>query len=525
MAQLEYVYVTNFKYFRGCKKFGPFAKLTAIHGDTGVGKSIMIEAVAFAFGEKPENLGVADYQGLIHERANVCSITLVITTGKNVTTRFTKNVVQEEDEDGNLLPRWVPKFFLDDDVVEEEDYIEELTRAKILTDRKCFVVHNSRNHITYEDPMAFGDYFQDVFDLNGYKSDFLRIKRRLTTIERRKTQLDAVEAILNEEADKMVIFYIAQIYLFQKMIEENERLIASRHREINQLSEKMVPVARRPYFKSQAHQDILRFQTRMASQHERLETTYREANDSGIPLPKIYKGAPVTLLTKFELDYSVLPQDRVKTGRGLQDFINECRDEVNEVRRRWPRVNRIPADEYYYTSYPERKKAHDLRMAPIKAEYDELKAQLAEIKAEYSTLFKEKMRFFQDALSEMHKQVYHDRLRRITFELEDENDVSEGIVIVSHTKNIPDQPILQLSGGEKKLIELAVIYTIAEMNETPFLFIDNLDNNFHYKTFPHLLRFLKDKSKNQCQTIVVCRNSPLYRHIPERIHVKDDESK
>uniref|UniRef100_A0A1I7USP5 ATPase_AAA_core domain-containing protein n=1 Tax=Caenorhabditis tropicalis TaxID=1561998 RepID=A0A1I7USP5_9PELO len=93
-------------------------------------------------------------------------------------------------------------------------------------------------------------------------------------------------------------------------------------------------------------------------------------------------------------------------------------------------------------------------------------------------------------MREMHKEVYHDRLRRITFELEDENDVSEGIVIVSHTRNIADQPILQLSGREKKLIELAVIYTLANMHETPFLFIDNLDNNFHYKTFPHVSYFL-----------------------------------
>ena len=59
MGFLEYLYIENFKSYKGQIKIGPFGRFTSIIGPNGSGKSNLMDAISFVLGERSGNIRVS----------------------------------------------------------------------------------------------------------------------------------------------------------------------------------------------------------------------------------------------------------------------------------------------------------------------------------------------------------------------------------------------------------------------------------------------------------------------------------
>merc|ERR1712035_117288 len=66
MGFLEYLYIEDFKSYKGQIKIGPFGRFTSIIGPNGSGKSNLMDAISFVLGERSGNIRVSRISQLIH---------------------------------------------------------------------------------------------------------------------------------------------------------------------------------------------------------------------------------------------------------------------------------------------------------------------------------------------------------------------------------------------------------------------------------------------------------------------------
>uniref|UniRef100_A0AC34GK35 RecF/RecN/SMC N-terminal domain-containing protein n=1 Tax=Panagrolaimus sp. ES5 TaxID=591445 RepID=A0AC34GK35_9BILA len=66
MVFIESVEVTNFKSYHHSRHIGPFLQTNAIVGPNGTGKSNILDAITFAFGDVSKNLRVERLKELIY---------------------------------------------------------------------------------------------------------------------------------------------------------------------------------------------------------------------------------------------------------------------------------------------------------------------------------------------------------------------------------------------------------------------------------------------------------------------------
>ena len=59
MGFLEYLYIEDFKSYKGQIKIGPFGRFTSIIGPNGSGKSNLMDAISFVLGERSGNIRVS----------------------------------------------------------------------------------------------------------------------------------------------------------------------------------------------------------------------------------------------------------------------------------------------------------------------------------------------------------------------------------------------------------------------------------------------------------------------------------
>ncbi|KAK4336661.1 hypothetical protein RND71_043665 [Anisodus tanguticus] len=86
------------------------------------------------------------------------------------------------------------------------------------------------------------------------------------------------------------------------------------------------------------------------------------------------------------------------------------------------------------------------------------------------------------------------------------------------------QPMSNLSGGEKTLAALALLFAIHSFKPTPFFVLDEIDAALDNTNIGKIARFIRQKTETSCQCIVISLKEEFYGHADCLIGVTTDVS-
>lgn len=86
------------------------------------------------------------------------------------------------------------------------------------------------------------------------------------------------------------------------------------------------------------------------------------------------------------------------------------------------------------------------------------------------------------------------------------------------------QPMSNLSGGEKTIAALALLFAIHSFKPTPFFVLDEIDAALDNTNIGKIARFIRQKTETSCQCIVISLKEEFYGHADCLIGVTTDVS-
>ncbi len=104
---------------------------------------------------------------------------------------------------------------------------------------------------------------------------------------------------------------------------------------------------------------------------------------------------------------------------------------------------------------------------------DKLTAAIKKIDNETKTIFKDSFDAVNARLKEMFPKLFGGGMAELT--LTDDDALNAGVILMARPPGKKNSSISQLSGGEKALTALALVFAIFELNPAPFCLLDEVD--------------------------------------------------
>ena len=120
-----------------------------------------------------------------------------------------------------------------------------------------------------------------------------------------------------------------------------------------------------------------------------------------------------------------------------------------------------------------RKKELDDQYNDLTEALDKLVAAIKKIDQETKTIFKDSFDSVNQKLKEMFPKLFGGGIAELT--LTDDDSLNAGVILMARPPGKKNSSISQLSGGEKALTALALVFAIFELNPAPFCLLDEVD--------------------------------------------------
>ena len=120
-----------------------------------------------------------------------------------------------------------------------------------------------------------------------------------------------------------------------------------------------------------------------------------------------------------------------------------------------------------------RKEELDEQYADLTEALEKLTSAIKKIDQETKTIFKDSFDAVNIKLKEMFPKLFGGGIAELT--LTDENELNAGVVLMARPPGKKNSSISQLSGGEKALTALALVFAIFNLNPAPFCLLDEVD--------------------------------------------------
>jgi chromosome segregation protein len=154
--------------------------------------------------------------------------------------------------------------------------------------------------------------------------------------------------------------------------------------------------------------------------------------------------------------------------------VNDCQKHLTEVSTRITRlgnINLAAIDEFHEQS--ERMRYLEEQHQDIQASLDTLESAIRKIDRETRTRFKETFDQINAGLQALFPRLFGGG--QAYLELTDENLLETGVTIMARPPGKKNASIHLLSGGEKALTAVALVFAIFELNPAPFCLLDEVD--------------------------------------------------
>ena len=154
--------------------------------------------------------------------------------------------------------------------------------------------------------------------------------------------------------------------------------------------------------------------------------------------------------------------------------LKDIEDKINEIETRIIKLGAInlAAPEEIETE-SKRKEELDEQYNDLTEALEKLTSAIKKIDKETRTLFEKSFNSVNDKLKEMFPKLFGGGYAELA--LVEENAIDSGVILMARPPGKKNSSIAQLSGGEKALTALALVFAIFELNPAPFCLLDEVD--------------------------------------------------
>ena len=181
-----------------------------------------------------------------------------------------------------------------------------------------------------------------------------------------------------------------------------------------------------------------------------LDNSYNKLKEAGIDIES--------------LDFS---QYKDQTIENIEDDLTDTETKIIKLGA----INLAAPEEIEQES--KRKKELDDQYNDLTEALDKLVAAIKKIDQETKTIFKDSFDSVNQKLKEMFPKLFGGGCAELT--LTDDDSLNAGIILMARPPGKKNSSISQLSGGEKALTALALVFAIFELNPAPFCLLDEVD--------------------------------------------------
>ena len=156
-----------------------------------------------------------------------------------------------------------------------------------------------------------------------------------------------------------------------------------------------------------------------------------------------------------------------KSLDGIEDKLTELESKIIKLGA----INLAAPEEIKEES--KRKEELDEQYEDLTEALDKLTSAIKKIDQETKTIFKDSFDAVNMKLKEMFPKLFGGGMAELT--LTDENELNAGVILMARPPGKKNSSISQLSGGEKALTALALVFAIFNLNPAPFCLLDEVD--------------------------------------------------
>ena len=150
-----------------------------------------------------------------------------------------------------------------------------------------------------------------------------------------------------------------------------------------------------------------------------------------------------------------------------------------------------------------RKKELDEQYEDLTSALDKLTSAIKKIDEETKTIFKESFDSVNLKLKEMFPKLFGGGVAELT--LTEDDSMNAGVVLMARPPGKKNSSISQLSGGEKALTALALVFAIFDLNPAPFCLLDEVDAPLDDLNTLRFINMVEEMSKS-VQFIFITHN-------------------
>ena len=155
-------------------------------------------------------------------------------------------------------------------------------------------------------------------------------------------------------------------------------------------------------------------------------------------------------------------------------------------------INLAAIDEYAEQS--ERKTYLDAQLADLNEALATLENAIRKIDSETRTRFKSTFELVNERLGELYPKLFGGGMARM--EMTGDDLLEAGVVVMARPPGKRNSSIHQLSGGEKALTAVALVFAMFELNPAPFCMLDEVDaplDDTNAARFCQLVKTMSDR--------------------------------
>jgi chromosome segregation protein len=184
--------------------------------------------------------------------------------------------------------------------------------------------------------------------------------------------------------------------------------------------------------------------------------------------------------------------------------INNLQDELAKIQSKIIRlgaINLAAPDEIAEES--KRKEELDIQYDDLTQALDKLSAAIKTIDNETKSMFKDSFDSVNARIKEVFPKLFGGGFAELT--LTDDDPLNAGVVLMARPPGKKNSSISQLSGGEKALTALSLVFSIFELNPAPFCLLDEVDAPLDDLNTMRFINMVEEMSK-EVQFIFITHN-------------------
>jgi len=201
--------------------------------------------------------------------------------------------------------------------------------------------------------------------------------------------------------------------------------------------------------------------------------------------------------TEFELESLLEEMDETATVEGWEEKLAKLRKRIDRLGP----INLAAIDEF--KEQTERKEYLDSQLADLNDALETLEGAIRKIDRETRTRFRETFNNVNDGFKRLFPKLFGGG--HAYLEMTGDDLLSAGVTVMARPPGKRNSTIHLLSGGEKALTAVAMVFAIFELNPAPFCMLDEVDAPLDDANVGRFCEIVKDMS-DQVQFIFITHN-------------------